>query len=132
MAAAEMSRFFRVIGEPNRWRILNFLLSGERCVCEIAAGLGLAQNLVSHHLRILRERRLVKVREGDGRWSYYDLNREELRRYLTEAALWVATEPEWEDPVVCDQPGLPKRPTQVGGNGCCGPRSSGALFVETE
>lgn len=124
-APEAMSSFFRVIGEPNRWRILNFLLSGERCVCEITAGLGLAQNLVSHHLRVLREHRLVKFRlaEGGKRWSYYDLNREEFQRRLAEAALWATTKPSWESSVACHQPGRPKRPTKVVGPGGCGPRS---------
>ena len=108
----EPSRFFRIIGEPNRWRILDFLRSGERCVCEITSGLGLAQNLVSHHLRILREEGLVLVRHetGDGRWSYYRLNQEVLTQRLAEASRWAAATPLWDGPVACDRQGRVARP----------------------
>lgn len=42
----------------------------ERCVCELTDQVRKPQNVVSHHLRVLREAGLVSVRR-DGRWAYY-------------------------------------------------------------
>ncbi len=53
--------------------IILFLISGERCVCEIFKNLKLSQNLVSHHIGILRESGLI-VGRRDGKWIYYSLN----------------------------------------------------------
>ncbi len=60
----------KVLADPNRLAILAILLDGERCVCEIGSGLGLAQPLVSHHLKQLAAIGAVTV-EKRGRWHYY-------------------------------------------------------------
>ena len=45
----------RALADPTRLRIAAALHSGARlCVCDLAWVTGLAQNLVSHHLRVLR------------------------------------------------------------------------------
>jgi ArsR family transcriptional regulator len=64
----------KLLGEPNRLRIFTFLIRGERCVCEIEAAVTMPQNLVSHHLRVLREAGLIEVRR-EGRWAYYRVNK---------------------------------------------------------
>ena len=57
--------FLRVVGDPTRLRILYMVRERELCVCEILEVMKLPQNLVSHHLRVLREAGLiVSVREG--------------------------------------------------------------------
>ena len=74
----------KALAEPNRLRIVQVLMQGVHCNCEIVALLGLAPNLISHHVRVLREAGLVEVErdEVDGRWIYYDLNREALDTLL--------------------------------------------------
>ncbi|BCX03793.1 MAG: hypothetical protein KatS3mg053_1731 [Candidatus Roseilinea sp.] len=64
----------RLLGEPNRLRIFALLTRGERCVCDIEAAMTMPQNLVSHHLRVLREAGLIEVRR-EGRWAYYRVNK---------------------------------------------------------
>ncbi|MCL5995484.1 MAG: metalloregulator ArsR/SmtB family transcription factor [Chloroflexi bacterium] len=63
--------------DPNRLRIFASLRSGERCVQDIGFEVGLPQNLVSHHLSVLREAGLVKTRR-DGHWVCYSVNRDVL------------------------------------------------------
>jgi DNA-binding transcriptional ArsR family regulator len=64
---------FRLLGDPTRVRLLDALSHGERCVCDLAALVGLSESAVSHQLRLLRAARLVRVRRA-GRLAYYSLD----------------------------------------------------------
>jgi DNA-binding transcriptional ArsR family regulator len=64
---------FNAVAEPRRRQILEALMEGERSVGDLVTRLRLAQPHVSRHLRILREVRLVDVRE-EGRQRIYRLN----------------------------------------------------------
>jgi ArsR family transcriptional regulator len=70
----------KVLTEPKRLRILHMLMEGVQCNCELGEALGMAANLISYHLRVLREAGLVDVERDpdDARWVYYTLNREAL------------------------------------------------------
>jgi ArsR family transcriptional regulator len=67
-----LAEMLKVISDVNRLRILCLLFDGEKCVCDIEEGLGISQPLASHHLNVLKEAGLVKVRRA-GTWSYYSL-----------------------------------------------------------
>lgn len=71
--AATTTDAFNAIAEPRRREILDVLVGGERSVSDLVEQLGLAQPLVSKHLRVLREVGLVVVRE-QGRQRLYRLN----------------------------------------------------------
>jgi len=71
--AATTADAFNAVAEPRRREILDLLAGGERPVNDLVALLGLAQPLVSKHLRVLREVGLVQVR-GDGRQRMYRLS----------------------------------------------------------
>jgi DNA-binding transcriptional ArsR family regulator len=64
---------FKLLGDPTRVRLLDALTLGERCVCDLAALVGLSESAVSHQLRLLRSARLVRVRRA-GRLAYYSLD----------------------------------------------------------
>ncbi len=68
---------FKVMGEPNRLRIFSLLTQGELCVCDIESALGLPQNLVSHHLGVLREAGFIRARRA-GQWVYYAIDKPAL------------------------------------------------------
>jgi ArsR family transcriptional regulator len=70
----------KALAEPKRLRILHMLMEGVQCNCELGDALDMAPNLISHHLRVLREAGLVDVERDpyDGRWVYYSLNEEAL------------------------------------------------------
>jgi len=76
--AATTADAFNAVGEPRRRQILDLLAGGERPVNDLVALLGLAQPQVSKHLRVLREVRLVEVRE-EGRQRMYRLNGQSLK-----------------------------------------------------
>ena len=69
---------FNAVAEPRRRQILDALVEGERPVNDLVRELGLAQPLVSKHLRVLREVGAVDVRE-DGRRRLYRLNGHALK-----------------------------------------------------
>jgi DNA-binding transcriptional ArsR family regulator len=59
-----------VIAEPNRRRILDLLVDGERPVGDLVEELAVSQPAVSKHLRILRDAGLVEVRTDAQRRLY--------------------------------------------------------------
>lgn len=78
----------RAGGDASRLRILEFLLSGERKVSEIAAATAAEMSTTSQRLRILLSEDLVK-RRRDGRDIYYRLadgHVEDLVRNVIEHA----------------------------------------------
>lgn len=72
-------RLFRAIADENRLQILQMLHSGEKCVCEIWKHLGLSQNLISHHLKVLKDLNLISSRK-EGLWVFYKINKIELSK----------------------------------------------------
>lgn len=72
-AATPVDRMFRAFSDPTRLRILNLLLQGELCVCDLVDTLRMPQPTVSRHLAYLRDSDLVDVRR-DGLWMYYKLS----------------------------------------------------------
>ena len=58
-------------------QILAVLRNGDRCVCDLQDDLGLAQSLLSFHLKTLRDAGLVTVRRS-GRRAHYSLSRPAL------------------------------------------------------
>ena len=76
--AATTTDAFNAVAEPRRRQILDVLAHGERSVNDLVGSLGLAQPLVSKHLRVLREVGLVDVRDV-GRQRMYRLNGQPLK-----------------------------------------------------
>jgi DNA-binding transcriptional ArsR family regulator len=65
--------FFKAFCNATRAQIIEFLLAGERCVCEMTGPLDVSQPLVSHHLAMLRDAELVLARD-EGARTYYSIN----------------------------------------------------------
>ena len=63
---------FKILGDENRWKILKLLAKKPVCVCKIEAKLGLHQNLVSHHLKVLKEAGFITIAEHQelDKWMY--------------------------------------------------------------
>ena len=76
--AATTTDVFNAIAEPRRRELLDLLAAGERSVSELVEQLGLAQPLVSKHLRVLRAVGAVQVRD-DGRRRLYRVDARALR-----------------------------------------------------
>lgn len=67
-------KYLKIIAEPNRLKILCFLNKGEKCVCEIWKFLDLPQNLTSHHLKVLKDAKLIKSKK-QGLKIFYIINK---------------------------------------------------------
>ncbi|MGA7281511.1 MAG: metalloregulator ArsR/SmtB family transcription factor [Acidimicrobiia bacterium] len=63
---------FGALSDPIRLSILDELSRDQRCVCELQEALDIAPNLLSYHLRMLREAGLVESSRR-GRWVDYRL-----------------------------------------------------------
>lgn len=73
---------FKLLGEPNRVRILHALLeAGELCVCDLAATVDVSETTVSHAMRLLKAAGIVRNRR-DGRIVYYRLDDAHVRMLL--------------------------------------------------
>jgi DNA-binding transcriptional ArsR family regulator len=76
-----LSLTYRVLGDPNRLKIVMVLRNIEMCVCDLAAFTGLSESAVSHQLRRLKDLALVKSRR-DGQIIYYSLDDEHVTGLL--------------------------------------------------
>ncbi len=83
---AEVADLFKLLGDPTRLRILYALVeSGELCVCDLAAVVGVPETSVSHALRLLRMAGVVRARR-DGRMAFYAIDDHHVRLVLDLAA----------------------------------------------
>jgi ArsR family transcriptional regulator len=69
---------FRALADPTRLRIVAFLGRQERCACELGEAIEVPANLLSHHLKVLRQAGLI-VGTRRGRWIDYRLHAEGFR-----------------------------------------------------
>jgi len=68
--AAHVAELFRAFSDTSRVRILSAILDEELNTSTLARLVGLTESAVSHHMRGLRQMRLVKSRR-DGKEVYY-------------------------------------------------------------
>ncbi len=78
-----LAETFQALGDYSRVQILWVLTKSELMVGDIAVLLSLSQPVVSHHLRMLRNLKLVKVRRL-GRSAFYSLDDIHIERLLSE------------------------------------------------
>ncbi len=71
--ATQVADFFSAFSDTSRVRIISSLMRGRRPVSEIAIAIGISESAVSHHLRSLRQLRLVKAHK-EGRQVFYFLD----------------------------------------------------------
>jgi len=80
--AVELARVFKAMGDPVRLRLLSLIAShegGEACVCDPTGVFDLTGPTISHHLKVLREARLI-TGERRGTWIYYRVLPDALRQ----------------------------------------------------
>jgi len=64
---------FKATSDKTRLKILYALSKEELCVCDLSAVVDMSISLVSHQLRLLRDKKLVKYRK-EGKSVYYSLH----------------------------------------------------------
>jgi len=85
-----VERFFKLLGDGSRLRIVETLARGEASVSEILERTGLAQTLVSFHLRILREAGIVAT-DRRGPFIFYSLVDKSLPNLLEACSKYAET-----------------------------------------
>ncbi len=109
-----MTGGFAALADPVRLRIVGVLAGGGRCVCDLHEVVPVAANLLSYHLRVLRQAGLV-IAARRGRWVDYRLDGDGF------AAMWArasaAGVPLPGDLVITERRGSP---CEDGGEGVCG------------
>lgn len=78
-----LAETFQALGDSSRVQIVWSLMQREQSVGALAKKLGMSQPAVSHHLRTLRNLKLVQIRRS-GRASFYSLDDEHINRLLLE------------------------------------------------
>lgn len=73
--------FHKALSNPIRLEIVDFLLDGEQCQCEIFPKCGLAQSTVSAYLTQLVKAGILKIRK-DGTRKMYSLTDSKITRMI--------------------------------------------------
>ena len=61
--AIDLANLFEALSDPTRVRIIATLLEGEIGVGELVERIGLSKSAVSHQLRRLRDKRIIRTRK---------------------------------------------------------------------
>ncbi len=113
----QAAALFKALADPNRLRILDTLMQGDTCNCELTEQLGLSANLLSHHLRALRQAGLVNSRRDavDGRWIYYAADKEAVAHWQSWLSRFLDPNRIQERRALCGPEGMlhPLNPTQL-------------------
>ena len=68
------AKIFKALSDEHRIAVMDMLISGEKCACELLEALNIGQSTLSHHMRILCDAGLVIPRK-EGKWTYYSLSK---------------------------------------------------------
>jgi len=71
--ASRTAELFRALGDTSRVRIISVLAESEMNVSALAEAVGISESAISHHMRGLRQMRLVRARKA-GRQVFYRLD----------------------------------------------------------
>ena len=88
-ALEEARVLFNILSDRARLKILcAFQDDEELCVCDVAHVLGTTISTASHHLRKMRDLKLLKYR-NDGKMAYYSLRNQYAGRLAMEVIGWM-------------------------------------------
>ena len=73
MEISQVSLICKALSDPNRLRIIQLLIYGEQCGCDLLEQMQITQPTLSHHMKALEGCGLVSSRKK-GKWSHYSLN----------------------------------------------------------
>jgi len=76
--AARVAELFASFSDPTRVRILSALMGGEVNVGDLVQAVGLSKSAISHQLRSLRDKRVIRARK-QGRQVFIALDDEHIK-----------------------------------------------------
>jgi ArsR family transcriptional regulator len=77
LTASRVASLFEALSDPTRVRILSALMAGETSVGDLVSHIGPTKSAISHQLRGLKEKRLVRSRK-QGRQAYISIDDEHI------------------------------------------------------
>ena len=90
-SAAHVAELFRAFSDTSRVRIMSALVGGEKNVNTLADLVGISESAVSHHMRGLRQMRLVVARKN-GKEVYYRVDDPHVVTLFKQGVAHVITE----------------------------------------
>ncbi len=82
MKESEFSRIAKALADPRRFEILKVIIDAGEISCgEVAARFPVSQSTISHHLRLLTEAGLVRVRR-EGQFGYFSPKPATFEKYI--------------------------------------------------
>lgn len=78
-----MINSLKALGDPHRQNILRLLACQEMGACEIIHAIGLSQPAISHHLKILKQAKLISSQK-EGKTVFYTLDKDGLKGFLDQ------------------------------------------------
>jgi len=96
---AKCVELFKALSDVNRLLIVEMLTGGELCACRILEKFNITQPTLSHHMKILCDSGLVKVRK-QGKWTYYSISKEGRKKAVS--LLRKLTAAKTDDVKICD------------------------------
>ncbi len=85
-----MVKVFKALGDENRLRLLNLLMKGSLCVCELETILDMTQSNVSRHLSKLKSAGIINSYK-EQQWVYYKID-EDFMEGATELLSYIKNE----------------------------------------
>lgn len=76
-----MISVLRALGDSHRHNILKLLAEQEMGACEIIDAIGLSQPAISHHLKILKQAKLINSKK-EGKNVFYTVNKDGFNEFL--------------------------------------------------
>ncbi|MCL4530467.1 MAG: metalloregulator ArsR/SmtB family transcription factor [Chloroflexi bacterium] len=89
--AAGVAELFRAFSDTSRVRILSTIIQNEMNVSAIAEAVDISESAVSHHLRSLRQMKIVQARR-DGREVFYKVDDDHIVALFRQGANHVQNE----------------------------------------
>ncbi len=84
----KLAKVFKALSHPIRIKIVQNLLSGEKCVCELLQFVEFSQPNLSQHLKILKEAGIVEHRKV-GSNMHYRIKNEYVKALLNIAETFI-------------------------------------------
>jgi ArsR family transcriptional regulator len=88
----ESVTLLQAVADPVRWTVLHRLADRPSCVCDIQEHVPIAANLLSYHLKVLRDTGLVTATRR-GRWIDYALAPDAHDRIAAALPTWDGDQP---------------------------------------
>ncbi|MFP3909938.1 MAG: ArsR/SmtB family transcription factor [Archaeoglobaceae archaeon] len=83
MAMNDPVDIFKALGDRTRFRILELLMDGEKCVCEIVPETGRTQSTVSIQLNKLEDLGILESRR-EGKSVYYRIHNDKVKKLIED------------------------------------------------